>query len=74
MQHTPWLVIVLREFKLVLSNDVGILIKDDESHGAVDLQVNNLKLASDYLNHYTHVVPASSAPMNSPCFRVMVWV
>lgn len=40
VQHIPRLVIILRKFKLVLCNDVGILIKDDESYGAAGSERN----------------------------------
>lgn len=34
-RYLPWVGVVLRELKLVLGNNVRVLVKDDESHRAI---------------------------------------
>ena len=64
--------VVLGELLLVQSDDVRVLVEDDEAGRAVERREIRSIVASHRFRE-THVVPQSREPTNSPCLRdVMV--
>ncbi len=74
----PGFGVVLRVFQLVLSDDVRILVEDEETSraeewGSQDGQTTHLHSAVDCAGK-TYVVPQSREPTNSPCLRLAMVV
>lgn len=67
--HVPWLGVVLGKFELVLCDDVGILVEDDESCRTVTRPVSIGQNVCEQEASETYVVPQSRLPTNSPCFN-----